>query len=101
MDLPPAFAPMQSAPYFDTTEFEDEQTFYSVNIYRGPKTQVAIVYGVAKAGKAGAARALELSLESFGAEQEAGRRRAAFNRGSPFSTTPEHVSDANQYGISR
>jgi hypothetical protein len=67
---------------FATTEFESGDLFYLVNLYKADNQQVVVVYCLPKAQKAAAARAVELSLESFALGPQADRMRAA--RGSPL-----------------
>ena len=74
--------PGREAMTFATTEFEDEDLFYSVNLYKAEKQQVVIVYCLQKSQKAAAARAIELSLESLALGPQGERLRAA--RGSPL-----------------
>lgn len=60
---------------FEATEFEDGQTFHSINHFQGPDGQVAIVYSVPVAQKAAAQKAIELSLRSFAMGADANRQR--------------------------
>jgi hypothetical protein len=67
---------------FLSTEFEDNQYFYSVNVWRGPKQQVAVVYWVLRAQKEASKRAIQLSLESFLGDGE------RVNRMGPLDVVP-------------
>jgi hypothetical protein len=74
---------------FDTTELEDAQYFYSINIYRDEKKQIAIVYKVASQQRETAAKTIRKSLESFAVDQEAKRLRELDKKGSPLQV-PGH-----------
>ena len=65
---------------FQTSEFNDGQYFYSVNVWRGTHFQIAVAYWVFLAQRgASTGRAIDLSLESF-ATEDASRVRDAYNR---------------------
>lgn len=75
---------------FDTIEFEDGQTFYSVNFYRVKPQDAVVVYWVKQTQKAQSQRILELSLGTFALGLEADRRRQYGGR-SPLDV-PGHGS---------
>jgi hypothetical protein len=82
--------PGREAPLtFDTTEFEDDRYFYSINVWGDGKTQVAVVYWLFKNQASAASRAMDLSLENFGSGADADRQSALFNRGSPLKQVPQ------------
>ncbi|MFO0841597.1 MAG: hypothetical protein U0797_04235 [Gemmataceae bacterium] len=58
---PPGRAPVT----FNTYEFDDGALFYSVNLWKGDRDQVAVVYAATLAQKAAASRTIDLSLETF------------------------------------
>jgi hypothetical protein len=76
----------QTATTFETTEFEDDQYFYTVNVWRGAKNQIAVVYWVFKDRRAGASKAVDLSLESFAVDAEASRQQKSWHL-SPLKMT--------------
>ncbi|MFO0927198.1 MAG: hypothetical protein U0736_09180 [Gemmataceae bacterium] len=74
-------APGRAEPVtFQTTEFEDGQYFYSVNVWRGSKQQVAVAYWVLREQKAAARRALDLSLRTFAMDADATAARQLYQR---------------------
>jgi hypothetical protein len=73
---------------FTTTEFEDGQHFYSVNVWRGPQEQVIVAYWVLLAQKAAASRIIETSLETFAAGKDYNRQRELSMR-SPLEVPPK------------
>jgi hypothetical protein len=79
----------QSAETFQTTEDDDQQYFYSINIAKPAKQKIAIVYKVAKEQRDAAARAIQMSLESFAVNQEATRQRELAKKG-PQLEVPGH-----------
>ncbi len=72
---------------FDTVEFEDERNFYSVNVWTGPRSKVAIVYGLAKEQRTAGNRTMELSLASLAVDGEVKARRDALEKG-PLDSVP-------------
>jgi hypothetical protein len=76
---------------FTTTEIEDEQFFYSINIHQDGKSQIAVIYHVPRGQRGAAARAVELSLASFAVGREANRQRDLYAKGSPLQV-PREVS---------
>lgn len=65
---------------FQTTEFEDGQFAYSVNLWRGPKRLVAVAYWMPRDQKGQARRAIELSLGTIALDGEAQEQRRAYER---------------------
>lgn len=74
---PPGRAPLT----FSTYEFDDGQFFHSVNLWKGDRDQVAIVYIAPLAQKAAATRVIDLSLETFATGGDAIRGRDFTMRG--------------------
>jgi hypothetical protein len=72
---------------FDTVEFEDERSFYSVNIWNGPYNKVAIVFQLPKDQRAAGVRTMELSLASLAVGSETSARREGWEKG-PLETVP-------------
>jgi hypothetical protein len=77
---------------FDVIEFEDDQHAISVNIYRGANGQVAVVYAIDRAQKAAAERTIQMSLESFGLDKDAGLMKSAYSKGGPLDSVPKPPS---------
>jgi hypothetical protein len=67
---------------FQTTEFQDNDFFYSVNHWQGKRRQLAVVYWVQRSQAAASKRVLTLSLESFHGEGE------RVNRAGPLDFVP-------------
>lgn len=77
----PVQVPGRAEPiHFQTTEFEDGQYFYSVNVWRGTKQQVAVAYWVRREQKAAARRALDVSLKTFAMDADAQAARLQYQR---------------------
>jgi hypothetical protein len=72
----------------DSGEYESDAIIYSIHLAKAGNTQVVVVYWIDKAGRSGAARALNLSLETLGLNEEAVRLREQFNKGSPLAKVP-------------
>jgi hypothetical protein len=71
---------------YQSYEFDDNQYVYVVNIWRGEKAQVAIVYKLdkAKRGSKGVNEAMRASLATLALGADANARRAEGDRESPF-----------------
>jgi hypothetical protein len=63
---------------FSRTTFENDTHWHSINLYKGSNQQVAIIYVVPKAQRQQAARAIDLSLDSFGIESSLAAARQAY-----------------------
>lgn len=89
-DLPPGI-PRQITPpgqktatVFESWEFDDGQTGYSVNILKDSPKPVAIVYIFNKAKLDSARKVIELSLESVGIDLGYGAARQRYDQKSPW-----------------
>lgn len=73
---------------FQSTEFEEGQGHYSVNLWRGQDHQVALVYSIQRGQREKAAKALDASLESFAVGKDVGKARQSL--GNPLLHVPAH-----------
>ncbi len=81
--------PGREAVTFQSTEFEEGQAQYSVNVWEGPNHQVAIVYAIQRGQREKAEAALKKSLESFAAGvNNIGKAREALT--DPLRNVPKH-----------
>jgi len=69
---------------FSRTTFENETYWHSINLYKGSNQQVAIIYAVPKAQAQQAARAIDLSLDSFGIETSLSAAQKAYQPRGPL-----------------
>jgi len=74
--------PGRSARTFEQYEFQDNQEFYSVNIWTGPRRQAAIIFVTPVAQKDATRRARDVSLGSFYVDGE------KVNHTEPISAVP-------------
>jgi hypothetical protein len=85
--------PGQKTPMaFDVWQFNSGETAYSVNVLKVNSKPVAIVYLYNKAKAGSVSKVIELSLQSLGVEQSAGRARERFNQQSPWKLQAEPSS---------
>jgi hypothetical protein len=68
---------------FDTWEFNDAQYGYSINILKGSRTQVAIVYVFGKGRRDNLRTAMDFSLQSLAVDQQVPAARQKYNEKSP------------------
>lgn len=73
---------------FTRTSFESNQFFYSVNHWAGTRQQVIVAYVLNNAQRGTGARALDLSLETFGGEGQSAEARKQANDPSPLERVP-------------
>jgi len=66
------------------TTFENDTHWHSINLYKGTNQQVAIIYAVPKAQAQQAARAIDLSLDSFGIESSLAAAQKAYQPKGPL-----------------
>jgi hypothetical protein len=69
---------------FDTWEFEDDRAGYSINVLRGARPQVAVVYVFGRGGRESLRKPIELSLESLAFGKQASMARLRFKQQSPW-----------------
>jgi hypothetical protein len=80
-EIRPPFPPGRAPLTFSTYEFDDGKFFHSVNLWKGDRDQVAVVYIAPLAQKAAATRIIDLSLETFATGGDAIRGRDFTMRG--------------------
>ncbi|HEY7309290.1 MAG TPA: hypothetical protein VH643_08045 [Gemmataceae bacterium] len=73
---------------FDTWEFNDADNGYSVNVHKGGRTQVAIVYVFARGQRDNLRTAMDLSLQSLAVDQKAAAARQKYGDKSPWRLKP-------------
>jgi hypothetical protein len=82
-------APQRDPPLpFDTWEFNDAQYGYSINVLKGSRTQVAIVYLFGKGRRDNLRMAMDLSLQSLAVDQNVAAARQRYNEKSPWRLKP-------------
>jgi hypothetical protein len=72
---------------FDVWDFDNGQEGYSVNILRGGRTQVAVVYAFPRVRRDNVRKAIDLSLESLGVDGAAYAARKRYEQKSPWQLT--------------
>ncbi|MGL4552156.1 MAG: hypothetical protein ACRC33_13325 [Gemmataceae bacterium] len=73
---------------FDRWTFENETTWYSVNLHKGSKQQVAVVVALPRSQAGQAGRAIDLSLDTFGFEGSLEAARKAYRPTGPLESVP-------------
>ncbi|HEY7428608.1 MAG TPA: hypothetical protein VH682_30540 [Gemmataceae bacterium] len=73
---------------FDTWEFNDSQHGYSINISKGGRTQVAVVYVFGKGRRDALRMAMDLSLQSLAIDGQAVNARQKYSQKSPWQLKP-------------
>jgi hypothetical protein len=69
---------------FSRTTFENDTYWHSINLHKGSNQQIAIVYAVPKAQAQQAARAIDVSLDSFGFESSLSAAQKAYQPKGPL-----------------
>jgi len=82
-------APQRDPPLaFSTWEFNDPENGYSINITKGGRTQVAIVYVFGKGRHDALRTAMDLSLQSLAVDQQAPTARQKYSQKSAWQLKP-------------
>ena len=79
---------------FDFWEFSSGQSGYSINVLKGGRKPIAIVYCYNKARPDIVRKAIELSLQSLGIDQKANAGRQRYNQKSPWRLEAEAKSES-------
>jgi hypothetical protein len=69
------------------TTFDYQALSYSVNVWKGRESNIAVIY-VWNKGAQGVAAQIKLSLETFAGEEEAGQLMGEFASGGPLNHVP-------------
>ncbi len=72
---------------FDSWEFDNGQEGYSINVSRGGRTQVAIVYIFNRLRRDSVRKAMDLSLESLAVDGQVAAARKRYDQKSPWKLT--------------
>jgi len=85
-DFPP---PQRDPPLpFDTWEFHDAQYGYSINVSKGGRQQVAVIYVFGKGRRDALRQVIDLSLQSLAVDGQAVTARQKYSQKSPWQLKP-------------